>query len=157
MSWARLWAGKARGGDAGTRLLQSLLGPIYVALTGLAAQVQAHAQMAPTVSLEEEMGKLGNDIGAQAERIGTLLAQRQLVRPAAGEPEGVAQPNHWARLVQDLEGLREVRRLLLDAYARLNEVDPPLASELEDCSRRVEDSLHRIRGFVARADPQALN
>jgi hypothetical protein len=59
--------------------------------------------------------------------------------------------------VYDLEQLRETRRQLLDAYARLNEVEPALAAELEDCGRQVEGHLHRLRSMIARADPQALN
>jgi hypothetical protein len=113
--------------------------------------------MAPTADLEEELGKVAHDIGGQAERIGTLLVQRHLTRPAPGEPAAVVQPSHWARLVQDLELLREARRRLLDAYAELNEVEPALAAELEDCGHHVEGHLHRLRSLIARADPQALN
>jgi hypothetical protein len=159
MSWARRLVGIARGGE-GFRAgeIQSLLSPIYIALSGLFTAVLAHAQMAPTAPLEEELSKLGLDVGAQAERIGTLLAQRQLARPAAAnESAALTPPSHWARLVYDLEQLRETRRQLLDAYARLNEVEPALAAELEDCGRQVEGHLHRLRSMIARADPQALN
>lgn len=150
--------GIARGSQAPREgEIQARLGQMYTALAGLSAQVLAHAQMAPTAALEEELSKLGEEIGAQAEGIGMLLAQRQLTPPAAGETGAVVPTSHWARLVQDLEQLREVRRLLLDAYARSNEVEPALAAELEDCGRRVEGHLHRLRSLIARADPQALN
>lgn len=158
MSWARRFVGIRRGGQGAEKgLLQRLLDPIYTTLTALSAQVQAHARLAPTATLEEEVEKLALGIGAQAERIGTMLDGHQLARPDASAAEVAAQPSHWARLVQDLELLRQARGLLLDAYARLNEVDPSLAAELEDCNRRVDDQLHRLRSLIARADPQAIN
>jgi hypothetical protein len=158
MSWARRLVGIVRGEDAPREgKLQSLLGSIYVALSELSGRIQLHAQMAPTDSLEEELGKLGQDIGMQAERIGTLLTKRQLARPAAPDSAPAARPSHWARLVQDLERLREGRRQLIDAYAELNEVEPALAAEVEDCGHHVEGYLHRLRSLIARADPQAFN
>lgn len=157
MSWARRLVSIARGEDPGVGNIESLLGPLYTALSGLSAQLAGQAQMAPTAPLDDELGKLGHDVGAQAKRIQALLVERQLALPEAGSAVAVAQPSHWARLVQDLEQLREVRRQLLDAYARLNEVDPALAGELEDCGHRVEGQLQRLRSLIARADPQALN
>jgi hypothetical protein len=147
----------ARGDKPDAGNIQSLLDPIYIHLSGLSAQLAMQASLAPTAPLEDELGQLGRDTGTQADRIATLLSQRQLARPAAGTAESLVLPNHWARLVQDLEQLREVRRQLLDAYAQLNDVDPSLAAELEDCGGRVEGQLHRLRSLIARADPQALN
>lgn len=118
-----------------------------------------HAAMAPNAMCEEELRSLAADHEALAHQLGKALAERGIdaFTPAprdVGAPSGL---NHWARLVQDLEGVRQARDALLEAATRIGDIDPPLGELLGALSRECEAHAIRLRGLIARADPQALN
>jgi hypothetical protein len=76
---------------------------------------------------------------------------------AAVESPVAAAPNHWARLVAELDEARGTEAEVARAAPALLAIDPQLAPVLEALSAGLRAHRAALRELIARADPQALN
>jgi hypothetical protein len=123
-----------------------------------AAQLSRHADMAPQAQGAEGLARLAAAETQQAERLREALraAGEAVTAPApVGLPPGAL--NHWARLVQDLEAHRSSTRRLRELAVHFAETLPETAALFDDLCREEHVHCERLRGLIARADPQALD
>lgn len=157
MSWAaRLLGVEGTGNDNDE--VRTGIEEAHSRLLGLAQGLDRDAGVAPTAQSEQVLRAVAREDEALAaelkERLKALGIGNPVVSVAAA-PLGA--PNHWARLVEALEGHRHSRDSFLETAAQLGEVAPEIVPLFERLSRIEEAHLHRLRDLVARADPQALD
>jgi len=128
-----------------------------------ARALREHANLAPNHAARRELADLageeealGRDFVCRLEDLGARLdSEGGTERTATGaEPAG---PNHWARLVWDLDRHRESQASAQEAQVRLGGREPRLAAVLAQLARAEQVHTARLRGLIARADPQALD
>ena len=123
-----------------------------------AAQLSRHAAMAPQAQSTEGLAELANAEAKQAERLrAALRAAGEAVAPPAATPLPHGALNHWARLVQDLEAHRASTLRLRELAVHFAETLPETAALFDDLCREEHVHCERLRGLIARADPQALD
>ena len=160
MTWARRLRELAFGQPAAeTPEIRRELAGYHLGFQERARRMAAHAALTPSATCEEELSALAADHERLAHQLGAAMTQRGVDVPSAPPRDAAAPPaiNHWARLVQDLQGVRRARDALLEAATRIGDIDPPLGELLGALSRECEAHAIRLRGLIARADPQALN
>jgi len=130
----------------------------YVDCVARADQLSRHAEMAPQAQAAEGLAELAAAEGKQAERLRDALraaGQPVSTAPAASLPPGAL--NHWARLVQDLEAHRLSTQGLRELAVHFAETLPDTAALFDELCREEHVHCERLRGLIARADPQALD
>lgn len=130
----------------------------YVDCVTRARQLRRHAEMAPQAHGVEGLTELAAAEEAQAERLREALraaGQALPTVPAAAPPSGAL--NHWGRLVRDLEAHRASARRLRELAVQFAETLPDTAALFDDLCREEQVHCERLRGLIARADPQALD
>jgi hypothetical protein len=135
-----------------------LIRQCYVDCVTRARQLRRHAEMAPQAHSVEGLTELAAAEEAQAERLRDALraaGQALPTVPAASLPSGAL--NHWARLVQDLQTHRTSARRLRELAVHFAETLPDTATLFDDLCREEQLHCERLRGLIARADPQALD
>ncbi len=160
MRWARRLRDLALGESATcSPEIQRELAGYHLSLQDRARRMAEHAGLAPNTTCEVELRSLAADHERLADRLGKALAERgiKVSTPALREVGAPSGPNHWARLVEDLESIRQARSDLLEAATRIGDTDPSLGELLGALSRECEAHAVRVRGLIARADPQALD
>lgn len=123
-----------------------------------AARLELTAERAPSEASEAELRRLAAD----HRRTGELVRQALLDRAASVPGDSIAAPpavgvSHWARSVEDLAVMQRGHAELLDAAATLGEGHPELAPLFDALIRATAEHITRLRGQIARADPQARN
>ncbi len=123
-----------------------------------AAQLNRHAEVAPQAQGTEGLAELAAAEAKQAERLREALraAGEAVTTPAPAVPSPGAM-NHWARLVQDLQAHRASTQRLRELAVHFAETLPDTAALLADLCREEHVHCERLRGLIARADPQALD
>ena len=130
----------------------------YVACVARASQLSRHAAMAPQAQGAEGLAELAAAEEKQAEQLrDALRAAGHVVStaPAVSLPPGAL--NHWARLVQDLEAHRTSTQELRELAVHFAETLPDTAALFDHLCRVEHVHCERLRGLIARADPQALD
>ena len=161
MSWAKTLRGWALGDDGGIGTPDAVAAPLAQLVADLrwrAGEIERHSEQAPNEASDVELKLIAAETSGTADRLAAKLGF-EAVAPVGGIEAAATPPgdSHWARLVQDLEDLRTLRGRLLRLSAVANDADDELAAVIEGASRTVESELLRLRGLIARADPQALN
>jgi hypothetical protein len=130
----------------------------YVDCVARAQQLGSHAEMAPQAHSVEGLKELAAAEEKQAERLrDALRAAGQLVPTISAAPLPPGALNHWARLVQDLEAHRLSAQLLRELAVHFAETLPDTAGLFDELCREEQVHCERLRGLIARADPQALD
>jgi hypothetical protein len=130
----------------------------YVDGVARARQLRRHAEMAPQAQSVEGLTELAAAEEAQAERLrDALRAAGQALPTVSSAAPGSGALNHWARLVQDLEAHRTSARRLRELAVHFAETLPDTATLFDDLCREEQLHCERLRGLIARADPQALD
>lgn len=130
----------------------------YEECVARAAQLSRHAEMAPQAQGTEGLAELAAAEAKQAERLrDALRAAGETVTTAALAQLPPGALNHWARLVQDLEAHRASTQRLRELAVHFAETLPETAVLLDDLCREEHVHCERLRGLIARADPQALD
>lgn len=145
--------GGATEHDAKEALLQC-----YADCVARARQLARHAEMAPQPHAVEGLRELAAAEHKQAERLREALRVSGVVPPTVSDaalPPGAL--NHWARLVQDLEDHRGSAKQLRELTMQFAETLPDTAALLDELCREEQVHCERLRGLIARADPQALD
>lgn len=130
----------------------------YIECTQRAQRLARHAELAPNEFSAAALKELAGAEEAQAARLrGALLAAEAPVPSVPGAPPLPGALNLWGRLVQDLEAHRLSARRLRELAVHFAESLPTTAALFDELCG--EESIHceRLRGLIARADPQALN
>jgi len=123
-----------------------------------ARQLRRHAEVAPQAHGVEGLTELAAAEEAQAERLrDALRAAAQALPPIPSSSPAPGALNHWARLVQDLEAHRASARRLRELAVHFAETLPDTATLFDDLCREEQLHCERLRGLIARADPQALD
>lgn len=146
-------SGRATAHDATDALHQC-----YVDCVTRARQLARHAEMAPQEHSVEGLKELASAEEKQAERLRDALRAAGQMAPtvsAAAPPHGAL--NHWARLVQDLEPHRDSAQRLRELAVHFAETLPETAAVFDELCREEHVHCERLRGLIARADPQALD
>lgn len=130
----------------------------YVDCVARAAQLSQHAEVAPQAQAAEGLGELAAAEAKQAERLrDALRAAGEAVPVASAVGLSPGAVNHWTRLVQDLEAHRTSTRGLRELAAHFAETLPDTATLFDELCREEHVHCERLRGLIARADPQALD
>ena len=130
----------------------------YVDCVARAAHLSRHAEMAPQAQAAEGLAQLAAAEAKQAERLRDALRAAGEAVPAASaavRPPGAL--NHWARLVHDLEAQRSSEQGLRELAVHFAETLPDTAALFDELCREEHVHCERLRGLIARADPQALD
>ena len=123
-----------------------------------ASQLSRHAEMAPQSQSAEGLAELAAAEGRQAERLREALqaiGETVPMMPPALLPVGAL--NHWARLVQDLDLHRASAQSLRELAGHFAETLPDTAALFDEMCREEQTHCERLRGLIARADPQAID
>lgn len=150
--------GILEGDERAHRRVNEDLRNLYKGFVERAARIELTANEAPTESSENDLRKLAADHRKTADLIKVALEARKSSAPsavAAPTPSGAV--NHWARVVEDLEATHEGHNQLREVANRILETNPELTDLFETLTQRFADHVARLRGEIARADPQALN
>jgi hypothetical protein len=139
--------------DAGEALTQC-----YVDCVRRAHLLSRHAEMAPPGYGTDGLKELAAAEAQQVEQWRNALRAAGVTPPTVADddlPPGA--PNHWARLVQNLQLHRASARRLRELAVHFAESLPATAALFDQLC--AEESMHaeRLRTLIARADPQALN
>jgi hypothetical protein len=158
MSW-RTGLARFVGGDSHGSGEESIphLQKTYVGLLQRSAQMRQHAEAAPNQLNQDELKRLAAEDEARARRVAEALASAGAASTAAPELPRTGAPNHWARLVQDLEAHRAAVRLLREQSIQLADSSPETAALLAELCVQEDQHAIRLRDLIARTDPQALN
>jgi hypothetical protein len=130
----------------------------YLACVARAQQLGQHAEIAPQAQGIEGLKELAAAEGKQADRLRDALraAGRAIPpTPTASIPAGGL--SHWGRLVQDLEAHRSSTQRLRELAIHFAETLPDTAELFDELCREEHVHCERLRGLIARADPQALD
>jgi hypothetical protein len=114
--------------------------------------------MAPQAQGTVGLAELAAAEANQAERLRHALraaGHAVSTAPAVSLPPGAL--NHWARLVQDLEAHRTSTLGLRELAVHFAETLPDTAALFDELCREEHVHCERLRGLIARADPQALD
>jgi hypothetical protein len=156
MAWARKLIERAvRDEEAG---LGEALGMLYRGFTERAQQLERHAGAAPTAQAESALRGLAAEDESMASRLRGAIQTAGFPVPVALPPPSTPEgPSHWARLTNDLELHRQAFRRLREAAIEAAADRPQLQALLEALGYEEQRHAERLRGLIARADPQALN
>jgi len=157
MSWAERLFGLE--GDTGAEV-RTVLEEVHAHVLEQTRRLGVVAGLAPTAASEAELGAIAEEDEAMAGEIQSRLRAISGPGPSATQAPAAASVsglNHWARVVEVLEQHHGARDLLLEASARLGEIDGEFRAFCERLSRIEEAHITRLRGLIARADPQALD
>jgi hypothetical protein len=147
------------GGEVAARFdAVEALTQCYRECTQRARRLARHAESAPHEFSASALRELAAAEAAQADRLQDALRAAGAAVPTVPDPSALPGAlNLWGRLVQDLEAHRDSTRRYRELAVHFAESLPATAGLFDDLSR--EDALHgeRLRGLIARADPQALN
>ena len=130
----------------------------YADCVARAGQLSRHAEMAPQAQGSDGLAALAAAEAKQAERLRVALRAAGHAVPTAAAvtlPPGAL--NHWARLVQDLEAHRTSTQGLRELAVHFAETVPDTAALFDELCREEHVHCERLRGLIARADPQALD
>ncbi len=123
-----------------------------------ALRLEATAGQAPSSATESDLRRLASDHRRLADLVGTALEARAASLPAAPESASSAEGhNHWARIVDDLAVFQAGRNQTLELGNAIVERHPELTELFDVLTRKCDEHVTRLRGEIARADPQALN
>ncbi len=116
------------------------------------------AGQAPSKATETDLRKLADDHRATADLIKSALESRKSSAPSSvGAVTASTGVNHWARIVEDLEVFQQGRNQLMELSNDILESYPELTPLFDALAKKTADHIARLRGEIARADPQALN
>lgn len=156
MSWAARVRDVFSGDEAQKKRLHEAFLEIYSGLLSRRAQIQRHAESAPSGASRTHLERLAERLAAAAAALRTDLDERGVtVRSTPSPVDEPAETSHWARVVADLEAERAARDQILTALARFADEDPRAAALLEVLVERVDEHCSALRAEIARADPQA--
>jgi hypothetical protein len=130
----------------------------YIDCVQRARQLSGHAEMAPPGFGTDGLKELAAAEAQQAEQLRNALQVAGVTPPTVTVddlPPGA--PNHWARLVQDLQLHRSSTRRLRELAVHFAESLPATAALFDQLCRDEGTHAERLRTLIARADPQALN
>ena len=140
------------------RRVNSQLHDLYRSYHARADRLQATASQAPSESTERDLKTLASDHRRLADLIAAALEERSASVPSVPESaEESVGHNHWARVVEDLPVFQEGRNSTLDLGSAILEKHPELTDLFDVLTRKCDEHVARLRGEIARADPQALN
>ncbi len=143
--------------QAKKRINASLQG-IFRGFVERANHLELTADQAPTEATERDLRKLAADHRETANVVRAALAARGSSAPSSvGAVEPASGLSHWARIVEDLEGFHTGRNEIMELANKVLESYPELTEVFDSLSQRMSDHITRLRGEIARADPQALN
>ncbi len=147
------------GGTASTaREAATSLQDAYVACAQRQAQLARHAEMAPQAYSIDGLKQLATEEMAQLERLRQALEAAGASIPAVtAVVTHRGAPNHWARLVQDLEMHRAAAQRFRELGMRFAESLPQTASLFDMLCREEVAHCEDLRALIARADPQAID
>lgn len=121
-------------------------------------QLRHQSEMAPHAAGRDGLLELAGEETEVAERLRQIILG---LGSFAGEVNRPAEPlgalNYWGRLAQSLEAHKEAVNALRDEATLITDGLPEVADELRLLARFEESHASRIRGLLAKADPQALN
>ena len=158
MNWATRIRRLAIGEEGGAEDVREELLRLCADFFERARRLTHDAAQAPNDLAERALLQLAEDHAGLGNRMREMLAGRHIaVPPSDDSPLPSMGPNHWARVVEDLQAQRTARGQLLELAARVNETDPELATALESLAAGVEAHLARLRSLIARADPHAID
>jgi predicted transcriptional regulator len=158
MHWATRLRRLAIGEEGVSDDVREELRRLCAGFSERASRLAHDAAQAPNDLAERELTRLAEDHAGLGKGMREILAGRHIDAPSLDEsPTPSMGPNHWARLVEDLQDQRAARGQLLELVARVNESDPELAAALESLAGGVETHLARLRSLIARADPHAID
>lgn len=152
---------KAFFSDEETRDAHDLLPRVrefYTAAVHRETQLRQQAEMAPHAAGRDALRQLAEEEKAIADDLRQIIQQ---LGSFAGEvvraPEPLGALNYWARLVQSLEAHQEAIRAMLDESVLITDGQPQMADALRQLARREDQHSSRLRGLIAKSDPQALD
>lgn len=144
--------------ELATGRIDECLRRLYRGFLARAKRLDSTADRAPSRSSEDELRKLADDHRQAAERLRSALLARSASIPSGSEEMMPANGfSHWARIVDDLGVLQDGHAEILDVAAEVAEHSPELPELFDTLTRTSADLITRLRGQIARADPQALN
>jgi hypothetical protein len=146
------------GDERAHRRVNEDLRNLYQGFVERAAHIELTAGEAPTEAMENDLRKLAADHRETAELIKVALEARKSSAPSAvAAPAPTGAVNHWARVVEDLEDAHKGHNQLREVANRILESNPELTDLFDTLTQRLAAHVARLRGEIARADPQALN
>ena len=145
------------GGSGATKDAATALRQTYVDAFERLALLELHTELAPQEYSRQALASLAAATRQQIDRIRGLLRQRGVGLPSLQTANRSTSLNHWARLVQDLELHRGSTRRLRELCVHLADADEEVSTFFDDLSQEDYHSCERLRGLIARADPQALD
>lgn len=135
-----------------------VLRDLYCGFMARAARLEGTADRAPSDTSAAELRRLADDHRRAAEMLRNVLTERGVSVPSdTGAVEAAEGFNHWARAVADLAVLQDGHARILDAAAAIGEHNPDLTPVFDRLTRTSAEHITRLRGQIARADPQARN
>jgi hypothetical protein len=147
------------GGEVAARYAAvEALTQCYIECTQRARRLARHAELAPHEFSAEALKELAVAEEGQAGRLRDALHAAEAEVPNVPDPYPLPGAlNLWGRLVQDLEAHRLSARRLRELAVHFAESLPTTAALFDELCG--EESTHgeRLRGLIARADPQALD
>ncbi len=147
------------GTDARTeRRVDDRLQDLYRGFLESAERLELTAAEAPVSGAEDELRKIAADHRESAGLIrAELVARGASVPTTIGKVTASIGVNHWSRIVEDLVVLQAAHSEVLDLATDIAEHHPELTALIASLTQRTSDHITRLRGQVARSDPQALN
>lgn len=145
--------GSAPSNDDATLLLDA-----YRGCLARAAVLERDAAVAPGPGSRTDLLELARVEKDLAERLWEALVERgRDIRPPVEVPAPTPARSHWARLVEALEAHRAAVQHCRDLSIRLADASPATAAVFAALSQAQSRLCERLRGLIARADPQAID
>lgn len=133
---------------------EETLAAICARLSTLAEQIDNDADKAPYSHVSDQLRRI-----AASQRADALLLKDQIQRPGLMARQFGTAPisakNHWERLTQDLQALKELENLLLIHNSRMVQPAPDIQHLISQFAARLQTQKAALNDLIARADPQA--
>ncbi|HWO41152.1 MAG TPA: hypothetical protein VNO43_05060 [Candidatus Eisenbacteria bacterium] len=141
-------------GDLPPRDVLQALVSVGNKLLQLAAQIEAHADMAPYPHIARRLRQLAEGKRKRAEQLRILLGSHgNAIREVPFEV--FSGKNHWERMQRDLTDQKELEHSLALSEPRVATDLPELAQELARLRAAEAADRDLLTSFMATADPQA--
>lgn len=129
----------------------------YNAAAGRARQLHRHADIAPQSYSANGLRELAALEEEQVLRLKGALQAAGAQVPSIRPTDDVPAPNHWARLVHDLEAHQLSTNQFRQFAMKFAEQLPQTAELFSVLCHEEQQHCERLRALIARADPQALD
>ncbi len=140
------------------RRINEKLKDLYIGFLLRAELLRGMAATAPSDATESDIRRLADDHAKLARLVGAAIEARTTSVPKHFDQlEPAHGINHWARLVEGLVIFQHGRDKLMDLSRDLLETYPEFTDLFDVLTMSFEDHIARLRGEIARADPQAHN